>query len=239
MQGNNPGQQNSGGNSPKQSGLSWAQPAGGGAAKPVENKPPQASTPAKAVQPAAKPAKTAVSTTASSSSRTFGLVAGGVVVAALLIWGVTSLVGTPAENGTLAEDGTATGEDATNDGASKVMQNLSSAGIGRSASANFSVVGQPAGNKVMVSLSKVSGPTWLVVYEMEGGVPMWVLGAGLVFPDSPQQVAIDLLRPTQAGETYLIAQTPDAGNDHVYTRGADVPLKDAEGKTLGLNFVAQ
>lgn len=242
MQGNNPGQGNSGNSNPKQSGLSWAQPV---ASTPATTTSKPAATvsaaPAKAPATAASNSKAAKATAAQNSSnsmRTFGLVGGGVVVAGLLIWGLTSLAPSAQNEGVVAEEDSDTTalNDTSVGGGDMVIQNISSAGIGRSASASFTAGTQEAGSQVVVSISKVSAPTWLVVYEMQGGNPMWVLGAGMVFPESSGQVAISLLRPTKAGETYLIAQSPDTGDDHLFTRGQDVPLRDSGGKLLGISF---
>ncbi|MBC7836598.1 hypothetical protein H7X87_02360 [Acetobacteraceae bacterium] len=137
---------------------------------------------------------------------------------------VTSGTTTTDENGNTSQTSSNT--------TSNTAGNLS----GATGAATVSAATQAAGMQVMVSLSKVNEPTWIIVYDNVNGAPTWILGAGLVFPESPKEVAIDLLRPTTAGQTYLIAQGSDVNDDHIYTQGVDMAMRDSGDKVITTSF---
>ncbi len=256
MQENNTGQSGGTGGAPKQSGLSWSQPArsdsapasssvagvaAAGAAKPTA----QVSTKPMA-QTAAKPAQTSVErkpatgTAAGNTPRLVGTFAAGVIVGGLLTWGGMSLtLGDTAQEVAMGDttntQGSATAPLNTSVAANTQVSNVIPSGT----AANFAVADQGAGMQVEAILSKVTTPTWLIVYDDDNGAPGWILGAGMVFPETGSQVVIDLLRPTIAGKSYFVGQSADMHSDHLFSVDQEISLVDSGGNLVADTFIVR
>lgn len=247
MQGNNSVQGGSQSGSNKQGGLSWSQPATSGSQS-------FSSSPAKLSSTSSKPSTANVTKAPQPASRS-GLIGGfigGLILGALLAWGWFALkpastpVATNTDNSQMN-----TGTNSDNSGA--VTNNPSTSGSGNTAvpptnSGSGAVKGVPvstnnsitiptqtAGTKVTVSALSVAAPTWIVIYDNNNGQPGKALGAGLVFPTTKAPIAIDLLRPTIAGQTYIVGQRLDDG-DHKYSSQTDKLVTDESGKPMWLQF---
>ena len=94
---------------------------------------------------------------------------------------------------------------------------------------------QQAGQSVIVTQAAVSSPTWVVVYENQGGAPGNVLGAQLFYTSGPGIVT--LLRGTEAGQTYYVGRSVDNG-DHKYTKADDKPALNTDGSMQTVTFTA-
>ncbi|KKW35871.1 hypothetical protein A2852_02490 [Candidatus Adlerbacteria bacterium RIFCSPHIGHO2_01_FULL_54_23] len=190
----------------QQGGLSWTVPVSVPAVKEKISNAAPALVHAKPAQKLGNAAKYA------------GFFAVGVIAGILLAWGWSawrvSISSTFAETGSSQNTGSALEEE--------------SAGL---------VVATPqrAGISVQISEVSVSAPTWIVVYENNGGEPGNALGATLFFPSS-KQGAITLLRGTVAGQTYLVGKRADDG-DRRFSLTKDAPLTE-DGVSKFAQFMA-
>jgi hypothetical protein len=238
MQGMNPGQQNQGS---KQGGLSWSTPSSSqgsqntnaqtspllGGAKPVA---PVVS------KPASLPSNTRARATENNNSmRSVWIFIAGLVVGMILIWSWDAVMtsNTPVENGTQNPANTtgSTGNTTTIGGTG-----AQTTAPGTVLSEDVVVLGQDAGNAVVVKDASVAGPTWLVVYELFNGKPIRALGATMFFPEyNGKGGVISLLRATQPNTTYFVGQSMDSGN-HTFTPHVNKEVLDSSGRMVGTTF---
>lgn len=226
----NPGQNNQGGN--RQGGLSWSSPQS-------TNKNSSTTTPTSPLLGGQKPVSQTSSKPASApkpqggkpstnATRNAGLVIGGLVVLALIIWGLRSMSSTPV---------------ATNNATSTPNSSENTAsvanGTNQSLIANtgdIEVASQPAGSQVVITDATVSKPTWLVVYELANGKPVRALGATMFFPEyNGKGGIIQLVRATQPNTTYFIGESEDTGS-HTFTIHVNKDVLDTNGKMVGSTF---
>lgn len=230
MQGNN--QNNTQGNSAQdktQPGLSWTQPASGGAPAGQKQNASSAQQP-KPVQSSVS----AVSAQGSKPSRRIGLIAGGIILATIvlgiLLTGGSDDAPAAKEPGNVAS---APAESPANAGG------VESAAISANAGDVAVPDGQAAGLTVAVTSATVSAPTWLVVYESNGSQPGRALGATLFFPaNNGKPGTISLLRATQSGQTYLIGKNLDGG-DKVFSLYGDEKVVGTDGKPVWYTFTTR
>lgn len=204
--------------------LSWSQPQGAPAQKPV--------TPITPVTPPPKnppPPVKAKKDSGASFGTYVGIFVSGLVVGVLIGWGVTALRTTPSNSS--VSQATSTGQTVNTNAQINTANtvDLSGSTVG---TANVVVASpQPAGNTVMVSKVQVNEPTWVIVYDDHNGVAGNALGARLFFPASmggEQSGAIALLRATVAGQKYIVGQSLDDG-DKQFSKETDKPVRDSAG----------
>jgi hypothetical protein len=197
--------------------LSWNVPPAKPATPTVEEK--QKILPA-APQPVAK---TTVPAAAMSRNRLYGGVFLGLVVIALLVWAyVGRSSGTASHTNTEANATTGT-----------TTQSMGG-------TVDFSVESQPAGGSVTVSNVHVSQPTWIVVYDDMNGTIGRALGAKLFYPISAggeSAGAIELLRNTVPGTSYLVGERIDNG-DATLSFATDKPVY-MNGTQVVVSFTAR
>jgi hypothetical protein len=202
---------NNGFQKPKQEGLSWSAP-----------QTPAAPSAPKPAVPAAKPAAAAPAKSVSSgnAAKITGWLAVGVVAGVVIAWGATSLIkpGAPAQVNNNLETASSTSATAEGAGAPLVV-----------------ATPQAAGLSVAVEKVSVSVPTWVVVYEGQGGKPGNVLGAAL-FSAAQQSGTVELLRGTLAGQTYFVTEQTDNG-DRKFSLKND-PIVTEGGQPLWVTFTA-
>lgn len=95
---------------------------------------------------------------------------------------------------------------------------------------------QKAGLAVSIYKAIVAEPTWVVVYEDNGGKPGNALGAALFFPEH-QAGAVELLRATIPGRSYLAVKQVDNG-DRRFSLHEDVMLAEG-GEVQWVEFSVQ
>jgi hypothetical protein len=201
--------------------LSWSQPA----VTANTNNKPAATTPAASAPSASK----AVASEVSNMGTYIGIFVAGVVIGALLGWGITgSSTGT---NNTSTATNTASSTNTTGG------VNLTGSTVGASGSSVSLSSSQSAGFAVAITKAPVTQPTWLVVYEDRNGAPGNAIGAGLFFPGSPSGT-IQLLRATLPGKSYFVGQSVDNG-DKVFSLESDKKVTDNNGTALYTQFTAQ
>lgn len=210
MSAQNGGQQNDSSN--KQPNLSWSAP---------QTAPPKAAEPApKPVTPAAKqPANTGNAN--SNAAKIAGWLAVGVVAGVVLAWGGSALMskgGSTAPTNGADQTATATDTAATVSDSSLTV-----------------ATPQKAGMSVAIEQASVSAPTWVAVYESQGGKPGNVLGAAL-FAAGQQSGTVDLLRSTMAGQSYFVTELSDNG-DRKFSLKDDQPLLK-DGQPTWVTFTA-
>ena len=213
MADNTPGKENT----PRQSGLSWSQPSG--TARPSQTGATTSSTSQSSPKFISSPVRPAAPAQP-SSRRSVLLFASGVVVGGLLAWSWFSLTpeGVISENSGVPAGGTA----ATGGSGAPTS------GTGAALSGSEALVvpsPQDAGLSVRVTSAPVTQPTWVVVYEIVNGERGNALGARLFFLDSREKT-INLLRPTQAGNTYWIGKRTDNGDER-FSMTLDQPVVNA------------
>ena len=165
----------------KQGGLSWSTPA---------------QNPLPAQKPAAAPKAQEPSKPASNSTKYIIMIVLGVIAGVVIAWGWSALR-SPQEATSTAD---------TNTGADTSTALISASGLGLTIASP-----QIAGNSVAVAKAVVFAPTWIVVYENNGGQPGNALGAALFFPEN-QGGTVELLRGTSAGKSYLATEQVDNGD---------------------------
>lgn len=243
---------------PKQSGLSWSQPAPASINK--QTKPPTAQVPPPRTTPMV-PAYMQQKGGPKQGNRKFlGILAGGVLLGFIVGWawfafrpatdeGPIVTNGNNTENTT--EENTSTGgtNTSTTGGTGTSSTGGSDGGgivpvtvPGVQAAANDFVsvpTPQAPGNRVLISGLTVSVPTWIVVYDNKGGVRGNALGAALFFPTSPNSpINIALLRSTIAGQSYFIGRRVDNG-DKIFSMQSDAAVIDAGGNPVYQTLIVQ
>jgi len=167
---------------PSQGGLSWTTPAQ--SPMPVQK---PVITPKVQVMPLKQ---------APNSTKYIIMIVLGVIAGVIIAWGYSALR-SPQEAASTSD---------TNTGADTSTALISASGLGLTIASP-----QIAGNSVAVAKAAVSAPTWIVVYENNGGQPGNALGAALFFPEN-QGGTVELLRGTSAGKSYLATEQVDNGD---------------------------
>lgn len=228
MQGNN---QNSGGQ--KQTGLSWTQPASSGG-QGSSNVKSNTTTNAGQAKPSSAPsvARASAMSASAATPRLAGTFIAGLLVGGLLTWMLVSIGG----DGT----GNITGSSATSTNSTTGQNNtISSGAISTMAGFSLSVRDQEAGSQVSVESVEVSEPTWVVVYDSVDGEPGRALGAKMFFPaNNGADGVVRLLRPTIAGEEYLIGGRVDNG-DRQFDGATDAAVVNQAGNRILIEFQAE
>ncbi len=76
----------------------------------------------------------------------------------------------------------------------------------------ISVIDQTAGGSVLVRSITASEPVWVAVREVSAGGGLGnILGAQKAFVDNQKDITVELLRPTKAGEKYVVVLYRDIG----------------------------
>src|SRR3989344_3080802 len=212
MADNTPGTQGSQNNPPRQSGLSWSQPAS--TARPSQTGAPatsSSSSPPKFISSPVRP----VAQAQPSSRRGMLLFTSGVVAGGLLAWSwfslspatITVSEGTGAPTGGTAATG---GEAAPTTGAG-AAEGIALPGSTIGSESLVIPSPQDAGLSVQITSAAVSAPTWVVVYESRNSVRGNALGAALFFPQDGAK-SVKLLRATMPNQTYFVGRHVDNGD---------------------------
>lgn len=201
-------------NQPQKNGLSWTDtpkpvtPAAPAQSQPV---PPSTPTPKSNPTPAPKqPVKQTAPGAPEPSKKNLGLTfAGGIVLCALIIWGVTALRSDDTKSPTDTTDTPSqVGTDTSEPDTTEVI----------------TVEDQAAGKNVAVSGLALTEPTWIVVYDEKDGAPAGILGAVLVFPPQTSTL-VPLVRATVSGNKYLVGQSMTNAGSHIFSRETTKPLE--------------
>ncbi len=190
-------------------GLSWSAPAST----------PKPATPAPSMQKSAP----VTTPTGPSTAKYVGMIVVGVIIGVLIAW-AWSAAHTPTDN--TQTTSTSTSQN-SNDNSTATTDTNSDSGTPAEGSDPSLLVMSPqkAGSSVAISKAIVTEPTWVVIYENKGGKPGNALGAALFFPEA-QAGTVELLRPTVAGNSYLVVKQVDNGDrkfslhqDQILTEG--------------------
>ncbi len=240
--------QNQSSSTPKQSGLTWSQPAStnnqnmGQKPQAQQQKAPAPVLPRPGY---VAPPYLQKQVPTRKNKRFLGILAGGVLLGFFVAWAwfafrpspeavvtTTDTAGTAVGNATTAAAGGTAASGSTNAGTV-----AAASGIQAQPGDALSVpTPQHTGDKVLVTGIKVSVPTWVVVYETKSGARANALGAALFFPTSPNSaVNIGLLRATSPNQTYFVGRSVDDG-DKVFSMQADRPVVDASGSPIYSSF---
>jgi hypothetical protein len=93
---------------------------------------------------------------------------------------------------------------------------------------------QPAGSIVKVESVKLMKPSWVAIMGTNG----WVIGAAW-FNESRENVEVELLKPTIAGETYQAVIYVDDGDKKFTLHSGDALITSTEGAPVSSTFKAQ
>ncbi len=159
-----------------------------------------------------------------------GVFIGGLIVGALLGWGVTDLHQGSSE--VSMSTGSTTMMDMSSTSASTI--NLAGSMVGGT---SLAVATQPAGYSVAVSGVDVTEPTWVVVYDDNNGAPGNALGAGLFYPTAMGGTTssnMPLLRATLPNTNYLVGESIDNGTHQFSLK--DKQVLDTSGSPLWVTF---
>jgi hypothetical protein len=104
------------------------------------------------------------------------------------------------------------------------------------ASASVKVSDQKAGNTVNVSEVVLPQAGWVAIRDFKDGKMGNTLGAKLM-PAGTTSCVVELLRPTIAGNTYIVVPLKDNG-DGVYKGADDLPFTDASNNPVSVTFKA-
>ena len=217
--------------------LSWSQPA---QPKPVVNTHNTNTAPVAPVTTGTSPVPPVKSNTAPIAAATtntgtyVGIFVAGLIIGALIGWGITS-----SNSGSTSTMATSTAMTATSTSqatGSNVNLNGSTIGAGTNGSITLAST-EPAGFAVNISSMSVSQPTWVVVYQDNNGKAGNALGAGLFFAGQTSGT-LQLLRATTAGHSYLVGQAIDNG-DKTFSLSDDKQVTDANGTSLYTEFTAK
>ncbi|HEY4511188.1 MAG TPA: hypothetical protein VJG29_02335 [Candidatus Paceibacterota bacterium] len=99
----------------------------------------------------------------------------------------------------------------------------------------FSIKDQQDGFVVAVSRVAVDEPTWVVIYEDNGGQPGNALGAAR-FTSERTSGTVNLLRGTLPQSSYYGVLHADDG-DRIFSLERDFPLRDEKGNPLMVHFM--
>lgn len=158
---------------------------------------------------------------ASNTARYAGLLAAGLIVGVLIAGGWGSL---RKPTGALSTATTTAG-------------GMSAAEAGSGSTAALTIESpQKAGKRVEVAHISVNAPTWVVVYEDRSGKPGNALGARLFFAGQSSG-AVDLLRATTAGTSYLAVKQADNGDRKFSLKGD--PYLSEGGEVRWVKFEVQ
>lgn len=214
-------------------GIPQGQSPQGGSQKPsLSWQSPSASKPAAAQEKKSSAPKNEakVSVPANNMTTYAGIFVAGLIVGALLGWGV--LEGRNTNSTASATDAAAAAAD-------------SDTGITLPGSGPLQGLAIPAGQKAGVSVSvsdiRVAKPTWVIIYDNAGGLPGKALGAQLFFPvgqGGQTSGAVSLVRNTVAGHSYLAGERIDDG-DRVYNPAVDKLTVDSKGQPVTVQFSIQ
>jgi hypothetical protein len=209
--------------------LSWSQPA---QHKPVVNT-NQAPTIASATPAVSAKTNTPVAASTSNTGTYVGIFVAGLIIGALIGWGITS----SGTNNT-STVATSTAMTATSTSATGTTVDVNGSTIGSTNNTSVTLAPtEPAGFAVMVTNMTVSQPTWLVVYEDHNGTAGNAIGAGLFFPGQ-NSGTVQLLRATLPGQSYLVGQAIDNG-DKTFSLADDKQVQSADGTPLYTEFTAK
>lgn len=230
MQGIPQGQNQQGG-SQKPSTLSWTAPGTQHKpAAPQDNKPKPQTPPPPAQKPSVKGGEEK-----SNMTTYVGIFIAGLIVGGLLASVFTGQHGTPTVSTETSNTGTTTTTTTTNTTAGVDLTGSTLAGGLQGLTI---ASGQEAGATVAVSSISVQKPTWVIIYDNQGGVPGRALGAQLFFPVSQggeTSGTVSLVRSTLAGHSYLAGERIDNG-DNTYVPADDHQVLDANGQALTVQF---
>lgn len=93
---------------------------------------------------------------------------------------------------------------------------------------------QKAGSKVTVDTVTVTKPTWIAIRRSND----WTIGVQLVQPGTHQNVVVNLVRPTIAGDKYSVVLMADNG-DGVFDLHKETLLMNADGSRVSVAFLAK
>ncbi|MDO8548221.1 MAG: hypothetical protein Q7R71_00945 [bacterium] len=159
-----------------------------------------------------------------------GIFLAGLVVGILLGWGIV------AGRGGISSSQTAT---STNTQSGSATNSIDLTGSAMGGLQGLSIAsGQEAGTTVAVSHVSVEEPTWVIIYDDEGGFPGKALGAQLFFPPSDggeTSGTVSLIRNTLPGHRYLAGERVDDG-DHTFSSQNDTLVTTANGNALTIQF---
>jgi len=125
-----------------------------------------------------------------------------------------------------------TAKDEGNRGAS--AEDISAPSTTTSDGESVSVANQPAGSMVAVSSVTFTETGWIAVRDSGG----WTLGAGRFDAGTYENVAVKLLRATEAGERYQILLYHDDG-DQQFDLKKESLVTHSDGTVAGVMFTAQ
>lgn len=98
------------------------------------------------------------------------------------------------------------------------------------------VANQTAGNAVTIASVETDESTWVAVREGKNGVMGNILGASRVDAGASNNVVVDLLRPTMAGNDYYVVLFSDNG-DRMFDHKMDMPMS-SDGTAIAQTFKA-
>jgi len=101
--------------------------------------------------------------------------------------------------------------------------------------ANITVANQPSGNTVKVADVTLKKDGWIVVHEERNGLIANALGAVRKNAGKYKNITVPLLRNTVKNERYWIVLYSDNG-DHQFNLKNDLPVKNADGRTIMNSF---
>ena len=154
----------------------------------------------------------------------------GVVAAVVILggwWVMTSAPSTSSEN-----EGDASGEEMTDD--NSVPVDVSSGPSTTSDSESVSVSNQAAGTSVVLSSVTFSETGWVAVRDDRG----WTLGAKRFDAGTQSNIAVTLLRATEAGQRYQVLLYIDDG-DRAFDVKKEILVTRSDGSVAGAMFSAQ
>ncbi len=234
MADNTPGRENT----PRQSGLSWSQPAS--TARPSQTGATAGSSSSSQPKFIASPPRT-TAPAQPSSRRGMLLFSSGVLVGGLLAWSWFSLSPEGAVTTNNDTNVPAAGTAATGGGSAPTP----GAGAAGGAALPGSTIGseslvvpspQEEGLSVQITSASVSAPTWIVVYESFNGTRGNALGAALFFPENNNtNKSIKLLRATVPNRIYFVGRNVDNG-DKKFSTTLDKPVTNAAGNPAYVEF---
>ncbi|TSC63001.1 MAG: hypothetical protein G01um101448_141 [Parcubacteria group bacterium Gr01-1014_48] len=101
-----------------------------------------------------------------------------------------------------------------------------------------SVETQTAGTMVTIASLMLKEKSWIVIHEDDNGKPLRILGAKRFETGTHTNVAIKVLRTTEAGKTYYAMIHSDSG-DAVFETVKDLPVTTSDGAPVMTKFEAK
>jgi hypothetical protein len=158
------------------------------------------------------------------------------IVGVLIGWFIGQSSGTPKTAMTgekmVANIDSAMSDDKSKDGA--MMEGDSMKTV--DADAAVLVSDQAAGNTVTVASVETSESTWVAIREGVNGGMGNILGASRIDAGASNNIVVDLLRPTMAGNDYYVVLFNDNG-DRMFDHKIDMPLS-SDGVIITQTFKA-